>query len=71
MIPEVNCSRRGGSRVACPRPAEVRVNCVDGETGVTSQRENLCPLHAFEAVGLAFVDVDRDTPPMTVIVSPL
>jgi hypothetical protein len=50
----------------CPRPAEVRVNYVDNTTGATRQRENLCPLHCDEAVSLAFVDVDRDTPPVTV-----
>jgi hypothetical protein len=70
MIPEVNCSRRAGDRV-CPRPAEVRVNYVDNATGATRTRENLCPLHAMAAVTAAFVDVDRDAAPMTVIVSPL
>jgi hypothetical protein len=70
VIPDVVCSRRAGDRV-CPRAAEVRVNFVDGKTGATKQRENLCPLHTMAALALAFVDVERDADPVTVIVSPL
>lgn len=41
-------------------------------TGKTTRKETVCPVHAFESLGRAFVDVNRPNRELlTVVVTPL
>lgn len=72
-VPTVmDCTRGVAAGSLCPRPAEVRVHLVNTATGQTNRRDTMCPVHAVEAVLLAFRNLEypsRDL--VTVIVAPL
>ena len=66
------CARRPPGGPACPRLPEVSVHFISFATGKTTRKETVCPVHAFESLGRAFVDVNRPNRELlTVVVTPL